>query len=65
MILGTKFAQKEYFQSKTGHMNILAAKFHLKKAALIVWTKFAPQKIFWSKTEKVNMTIEVNIVKLV
>ena len=35
--------------------------FHLKQIIFIFWTKFAQKGYFRSKTEKVNVTIEINI----
>ena len=57
-----KGIQKEYFQ----HIRLsLDAKFHLKETVLIFWTKFAQKWYIRPITEKVNITIEFSIFKLV
>ena len=44
---------------------IVSAKFQLKITILIFLTKFAQKRYFRSKTEKVSITIEFYIFKLV
>ena len=51
---------KHYYRIK--HIPIsVDPQFHLKQIIFIFWTKFAQKGYFRSKTEKVNVTIEINV----
>ena len=44
---------------------ILGIKFHFEQTVLNIGITFAQKRYFWSKTEKVNITIDFCIFKLV
>ena len=72
--MSSKFLEQN-FQAENGksenrhlivHVRIsLGTKFQLKLIILFFLIKFSQKGYFWSKTEKVNITIEFCIVKLV
>ena len=54
-----------YFLHNSTYSNQSSTKFQLKLTILIFWTKFAQKGIPGKKTEKVNITIEYRLFKLV
>ena len=61
MFSAQKRKSKHYYRIK--HIPIsVGSQFHLKQIIFIFWTKFAQKGYFWSKTEKMNVTIEINII---
>ena len=75
LIFWANFRQKKVFPAqnrKSEHHHwvlpiqiSLRTKFHFKQTVLSCGTKFAQKECFWSETEKMNMTIEFCMFKLV
>ena len=67
-----KKKKKKIEKAKKNHHQILhiriitfCTEFHIKLIILIFWIKFFPKGFFWSQTEKLDITIDFCIFKLV